>query len=333
MSQPRARRALITGITGQDGAYLAQFLLERDYEVHGLSRRPAEQAARSWRISALGLGQSVIFHAGDVTESDGVRAAMQAARPEEIYHLAGQSSVAESWRDPKATLTINFGGLVNLLEVMRAEAPQARLFQASSAEIFGANGLERQNESSPFAPRNPYGHSKLQAHLSVAAARRDFGLHLSCGILFNHESPLRETTFISRKISDGVARIKLGLLDTLRLGNMDAQRDWGDARDYVRAMWLMLRQEKPDDFILARGRAASVRDLCRIAFAHAGLDRERHVRVDPDLLRPADIPIFLGDPAKAAERLGWRADIPLEATMAEMVDADIARLRQGGGGP
>lgn len=333
MSQPRARRALITGITGQDGAYLARFLLAKGYQVHGFSRKPAGQAARSWRISALGLGGSVVIHAGDVTEPDPLRAAVAAARPQEVYHLAGQSSVAESWRDPEATLAINFGGLVRLIEVLRAEAPQARLFQASSAEIFGANGLEKQNEVSPFAPRNPYGESKLRAHLAVAAARRDFGLHASCGILFNHESPLREKTFISRKISDGVARIKLGLADHLRLGNLDAQRDWSDARDIVRAMWLMLQQEKPDDFVLARGRATSVRDLCRIAFAHAGLDPERHVLVDPDLLRPADVPIFLGDPTKAAERLGWRAEIPLEATLAEMVDTDLARLAQGDGGP
>jgi GDPmannose 4,6-dehydratase len=321
------KRALITGITGQDGAYLAQLLLSKGYEVAGLVRRSSTAEVNDVRLRWLGIADDVRLLDGDLLDMSGILRIVQQVEPDEVYNLAAQSFVKSSWQQPILTGQVTALGVVNMLEAVRTVRPEARFYQASSSEMFGLIQNEVQNEKTPFYPRSPYAVAKLYGHWITVNYRESFGLRASSGILFNHESPLRGIEFVTRKVTDGVARIKLGLADELRLGNLDAKRDWGHARDYVRAMWLMLQQETSEDYVIATGRTTTVRDMCRIAFAHVGLDMSRYLVVDPALFRPAEVDILLGDPSKARERLGWQPTISLEEMIAEMVEADLARLR------
>ena len=321
-----SRKALITGVTGQDGAYLAQLLLENGYEVHGVIRRSSHRGIEDHRLRWLGIADRVTLHDGDLADLSSLLRIVQDTRPGEIYNLAAQSFVSSSWRQPVLTANVTAVGVANMLEAVRIGAPQARFYQASSSEMFGLIQEARQNEKTPFYPRSPYAVAKLYGHWITVNYRESFGLHASSGILFNHESPLRGIEFVTRKVTDGVARIKLGKAKELRLGNIDAKRDWGHAKDYVRAMWLMLQQEEPDDYVVATGVTTSVRDMCRIAFDHVGLDMEKHVVIDPAFYRPAEVDILLGDAAKACVKLGWKPEIALDALITEMVDADMKRL-------
>ena len=319
--------ALITGITGQDGAYLAQFLLDQGYEVFGMARRSSHGGVADHRLRWLGIDRDVRMLDGDLLDLSGMIRLMNETRPTEVYNLAAQSYVATSWDQPILTSQVTGLGVANVLEAVRIAAPQARFYQASSSEMYGLIQQPVQTETTPFHPRSPYAVSKLYGHWITVNYRESFGIHASSGILFNHESPLRGLEFVTRKVTDGVARIKLGLANELRLGNIDAKRDWGHARDYVRAMWLMLQQDKADDYVIATGRTTSVRDMCRIAFDHIGLSMDDHVVIDPKFYRPAEVDILLGDASKAARVFGWRPQTTLEAMITEMVDADLARLR------
>ncbi|MBD3845156.1 GDP-mannose 4,6-dehydratase [Bosea sp. SSUT16] len=323
-----ARRALITGVTGQDGAYLSQFLLSKGYEVHGLLRRSASADVVNSRLTWLGIADQVILHDGNLTDLSGLIRTLTEIRPDEIYNLAAQSFVKSSWQQPLLTGTVTGLGAGNMLEAVRLVCPTARFYQASSSEMYGLIQEPIQSEKTPFYPRSPYAVAKLYAHWMTVNYRESFGLHASSGILFNHESPLRGIEFVTRKITDGVARIKLGLRNELALGNLDAKRDWGHARDYVKAMWLMLQQDKPDDYVVATGRTVSVREFCELAFGYVGLNMDDHVVVDPRYLRPAEVEVLLGNPTKATEALGWTAETNLEQLVTEMVEADLERLKQ-----
>ena len=318
-----ADTALITGVTGQDGAYLAKFLLDRDYRVFGLLARRSSDSL--WRLRELGIADRVDFLDGDLCDPSSISRAVQESAAGEIYNLGAQSFVATSWKQPQLTGQVTGIGALNVLEAIRQHNPKARFYQASTSEMFGLIQAERQDESTPFYPRSPYGVAKLFAHWSTVNYRESFGLHASSGILFNHESPLRGIEFVTRKVTAAVARIKLGLDRELRLGNIDARRDWGYAGDYVEAMWLMLQQDKPDDFVIATGVNATVREMCRLAFLHVGLNYEDYVVVDPKLFRPAEVEILLGNPAKAHKALGWTAKTPLDQLIPMMVDADLRR--------
>jgi len=320
-------RALITGITGQDGAYLAQLLLGKGYEVFGLLRRSASSHLLGERLRWLGVEEQVRMLDGDIADLSSLLRVMEEAAPDEVYNLAAQSFVKASWQQPLLTGQVTAMGASNLLEAVRLLRPAARFYQASSSEMYGMAQQERQNERTPFYPRSPYAVSKLYAHWITVNYRESFGLHASSGILFNHESPLRSIEFVTRKITDGAARIRLGLAGTLPMGNLDARRDWGHARDYVQAMWMMLQQPRADDYVVATGRTVSVREFCRMAFAHVGLDFERHVTVDPRFLRPAEVDVLQGDASKARQVLGWRPETSLEEMVAEMVEADLRRHR------
>jgi len=320
-------RALITGITGQDGAYLAELLLSQGYEVFGLLRRSASAEAMGERLRWLGVEDGVQMVDGNLLDLSSIIRALQLVKPDEIYNLAAQSFVRTSWDQPLLTGQITGLGAHNMLEATRLICPAARFYQASSSEMFGKIQEEHQSETTPFYPRSPYAVAKLYAHWMTVNYRESFGMHASSGILFNHESPLRGIEFVTRKVTDGVARIKLGLAQELPMGNLEATRDWGHAKDYVRAMWLMLQQDTPDDYVVATGRTVSVREMCRLAFAAAGLDYRDHVRTDDRFLRPAEVDVLLGDPAKAKAKLGWEPTITLEDMVAEMVEADIARHR------
>ena len=322
------KRALLTGVTGQDGAYLAQLLLGEGYEVHGVVRRSSHRGVDDHRLRWLGLADKVHLHDGDLSDLSSLMRIVQEAQPGEIYNLAAQSFVASSWRQPILTANITAVGVTNMLEAMRIFAPTARFYQASSSEMYGLIQQPMQSEATPFYPRSPYAVAKLYGHWITVNYRESFGLHASSGILFNHESPLRGIEFVTRKVTDGVARIKLGKAKELRLGNIDAKRDWGHAGDYVRAMWLMLQQEKPDDYVVATGVTTSVRDMCRVAFDHVGLDMEKHVVIDSAFYRPAEVDVLLGDAAKARAKLGWKPEIALDALIREMVDADIERVKR-----
>ena len=322
-----SKRALLTGITGQDGAYLSQFLLGKGYKVFGVIRRSSHRGVEDHRLRWLGVADKVTLIDGDMSDLSSLVRIVKEVQPDEIYNLAAQSFVASSWRQPILTANITAVGVTNLLEAMRAEKPDARFYQASSSEMFGLIQEEKQNEKTPFYPRSPYAVAKLYGHWITINYRESFGMHASSGILFNHESPLRGIEFVTRKVTDAVARIKLGKATELRLGNIDAKRDWGHARDYVRAMWLMLQQDKPDDYVVATGRTTTVRDMCRIAFEHVGLDMANHVVIDPAFYRPAEVEVLLGDPAKAREKFGWEATTSLEDMIREMLDADIDRVR------
>ncbi len=319
--------ALITGITGQDGAYLAQLLLGKGYRVVGLMRRSASSDVIGERLRWLGILDQVELFDGNLSDLSSLIRVMQACAPDEVYNLAAQSFVAASWQQPLLTGAITGLGAANMLEALRIARPGARFYQASSSEMYGLIQERVQSERTPFYPRSPYAAAKLYAHWMTVNYRESFGLHASSGILFNHESPLRGIEFVTRKVTDGVARIKLGLADQLQLGNLEAKRDWGHARDYVRAMWLMLQQDAADDYVIATGRTSSIRDLCRIAFGHVGLEYEDHVVVSDSLIRPAEVDVLLGDPAKARDRLGWEPEVALEGLIAEMVEADLARHR------
>ncbi len=319
--------ALITGVTGQDGAYLSQLLLEKGYKVVGLMRRSASSDVIGERLRWLGILRDVELVDGNLTDLSSLIRVLTEHRPDEVYNLAAQSFVAASWQQPLLTGTVTGVGAANVLEAVRLVRPEARFYQASSSEMFGLIQEPRQSETTPFYPRSPYAAAKLYAHWMTVNYRESFGMHASSGILFNHESPLRGIEFVTRKVTDGVARIKLGLEKQLALGNLNATRDWGHARDYVRAMWLMLQQSKPDDYVIATGRTTSIRDLCRIAFGHAGLDADEHVTTRSDLMRPAEVDVLLGDAGKAEQVLGWRPETSLEDMVAEMVDADLARHR------
>ena len=323
-----AKRALITGVTGQDGAYLAQFLLGKGYEVHGLLRRSASAEVVDERLRWLGVAGDVRLHDGNLIDLSSLFRVFQEVGPDEVYNLAAQSFVKSSWRQPLLTSGVTGVGAINVLETIRTVCPQARFYQASSSEMFGLAEELTQSETSKFHPRSPYAAAKLFAHWMTINYRESFGLHTTCGILFNHESPLRGVEFVTRKITLGAARIRLGLQDKLALGNLDARRDWGHARDYVKAMWMMLQQDKPDDYVIATGRSASVREFCALAFARVGLDVDAHVVVDPSNFRPAEVDHLRGDAAKARRVLGWAPETTLEQLAAEMVDADLARLQR-----
>lgn len=322
------RRALITGITGQDGAYLAELLIDKGYEVHGLVRRSASSDVVVSRLEWIGVADKINLHDGDLLDLSSLIRVLQIVKPAEIYNLAAQSFVKSSWQQPHLTGMVTALGCANMLEATRIICPDARFYQASSSEMYGAIRERVQTEATPFYPRSPYAAAKLYAHCMTINYRESFGMHASSGILFNHESPLRGIEFVTRKITDGVARIKIGLQDKLALGNLDAKRDWGHARDYVRVMWLMLQQDRPDDYVAATGRTVSVREFCQIAFSHVGLNAEDHIVIDQNFLRPAEVDYLQGDAAKAREKLGWVAEVSLEALVAEMVDADLARLQR-----
>ena len=321
-----AKRALITGITGQDGAYLAQLLLAQGYEVFGLARRSSTSDVNLSRLKWLKIAGDVRIVDGDLLDLSGLIWTVQDVRPDELYNLAAQSFVASSWQQPILTGQVTGLGVANVLEAVRIAKPDTRFYQASSSEMFGLVQHAVQSENTPFYPRSPYAVAKLYGHWLTVNYRESFGIHASSGILFNHESPLRGIEFVTRKVTDSVARIKLGLASELRLGNISAQRDWGHAQDYVRAMWLMLQQEVPDDYVVATGRTTTVRAMCEIAFAHVSLDIDTHLVIDEALFRPAEVDILLGDPSKAKAKLSWEPVISLEEMILEMVDADLARL-------
>jgi GDPmannose 4,6-dehydratase len=317
-----AKRALITGITGQDGSYLAELLLDQGYEVFGLTRRLS--ATNYWRIEHLVDRLTIL--PGDLLDQLSLIRALERVKPQELYNLAAMSFVPASWDQPMLTGEFNSQGVTRVLEAVRVVDPSIRVYQASSSEMFGKVREVPQTEMTPFYPRSPYGVSKVFAHYITVNYRESYDLFAVSGILFNHESPRRGLEFVTRKVTDGVARIKLGLAKELRLGNLDAHRDWGFAGDYVRAMWLMLQQDTADDYVVATGEAHSVRDLVEIAFGHAGLDWEKYVRLDPAFLRPAEVDHLIGNPEKAKKILGWTPSVTFEGLVRMMVDADVQRL-------
>lgn len=320
------KRALITGITGQDGAYLSQLLLSKGYEVSGLVRRSSTADVNDVRLKWLGIADKVNLIDGNLLDLSGLIRTLREVKPDEIYNLAAQSFVKSSWQQPILTGQVTALAVTNVLEAIRLECPGARFYQASSSEMYGLIQESMQSETTPFYPRSPYAVAKLYGHWITINYRESYGIHASSGILFNHESPLRGIEFVTRKVTDGVARIKLGRAQELRLGNIDAKRDWGHSRDYVEAMWLMLQQDVADDYVVATGRTTTVREMCQIAFDHAALDIEKHLIIDPKLFRPAEVDVLLGNPGKAKAKLGWQATTSLEDMIVEMVEADLKRL-------
>jgi GDPmannose 4,6-dehydratase len=316
-------RAIITGITGQDGSYLAELLLEKGYQVVGVTRRLS--SSNYWRIEHL--LDRVELRAADLLDQLSLIRVIADVRPHEFYNLAAMSFVPASWDQPFLTGEFNAQGVTRVLEAIRHVDPSIRLYQASSSEMFGKVREVPQTETTPFYPRSPYGVSKVFGHYITVNYRESYGLFACAGILFNHESPRRGLEFVTRKVTDGVARIKLGLADTLSLGNLDARRDWGFAGDYVRAMWLMLQQDVADDYVIATGVSHSVQNLVETAFGHVGLDWRAHVRTDPRFLRPAEVDHLIGDASKAGRVLGWSPVVDFKALIHMMVDADLARLR------
>jgi GDPmannose 4,6-dehydratase len=319
----RAKRALITGITGQDGSYLAELLLAKGYHVCGMVRRASVEKFE--RIEHL-RGQ-VELRQADLLDQLSLIELVRDFRPAEVYNLAAQSFVPTSWNQPMLTAEFDAVGVTRMLEAIRLVDPTIRFYQASSSEMFGKVREVPQRETTAFHPRSPYGVAKVYGHYITVNYRESYGIYACSGILFNHESPRRGLEFVTRKVTDGVARVKLGLAKELALGNLDAKRDWGFAGDYVEAMWLMLQQPEADDYVVAMGENHTVRELVEIAFRHAGLDWQRFVRSDPNLLRPAEVDTLIGDPTKARERLGWRPKVSFAELVAMMVDADVARLR------
>lgn len=319
--------ALIFGVTSQDGAYLSRLLLQKGYAVTGTHRQDREPNLQG--LIELGIGEQVRLIALDYDDEKSLSRVVEAAAPDEIYNLAAQSSVAESFRAPVLTSRANGLLVAQILETLRQAAPQARFFQASSSEIFGASGDVLLSEETPLRPRNPYGSAKAYAHHLVRNYREAFGCHASSGILFTHESPLRGTQFVTRKVTMAVARIKIGLQSELLLGNTDVQRDWGFAGDYAQAMWLMLQQEQPDDYIIATGHLTALREWVAAAFQCVGLDAEQFVRTDTQLLRPSDTLAMRADPSKAERVLGWKAQVGFEELVQMMVKADLERAKRG----
>jgi GDPmannose 4,6-dehydratase len=320
-----AKTALITGVTGQDGSYLTELLLDKGYKVYGVARRLS--APNVWRIQHM-LDRITLLQA-DLLDQLSLIKAVETAEPDEFYNLAAMSFVPSSWDQPMLTGEYNAQGVTRALEAIRRVNPKIRLYQASSSEMYGRVREVPQTELTPFYPHSPYGVSKVFGHYITVNYRESYDLFAVSGILFNHESPRRGREFVTRKVTDGVARIKLGLTKTLPLGNLDACRDWGFAGDYVRAMWLMLQQDVPDDFVIATNEAHSVRELVEIAFAHAGLDWQEHVVVDPRFLRPAEVDHLIGNPAKAKEQLGWQPEVAFPQLVKMMVDADLQRVKSG----
>src|SRR5688500_15974984 len=317
-----AKRALITGITGQDGSYLAELLLEKGYEVIGVVRRSS--APNLWRIEHL--LDRVDLRPGDLLDQLSLIKVLAETRPTEVYNLAAMSFVPASWDQPMLTGEYNAQGVTRMLEAIRQVDPKIRLYQASSSEMFGKVREVPQTELTPFYPRSPYGVSKVYAHYITVNYRESYDLFAVSGILFNHESPRRGIEFVTRKVTDGVARIKLGLQKELALGNLDAQRDWGFAGDYVRAMWLMLQQDQADDYVISTGETHSVRELVDFAFRHVGLDYQKYVVTDPRFERPAEVELLLADPGRARRELGWAPKVSFQELVTMMVDADLARL-------
>ena len=313
------RRALITGITGQDGSYLAEFLLEKGYEVYGLIRRSSTVNFERIRH----IQEEIRLLSGDLLDQNSLMFAIQEARPQEVYNLGAQSFVPASWAQPLLTGEITALGVARLLEAIRSTDPGIRFYQASTSELFGKVRESPQTETTPFYPRSPYGVSKVYGHWITINYRESYDMFACAGILFNHESPRRGLEFVSRKITHGVARIKQGKAGELPLGNLDARRDWGYAGDFVRAMWMMLQQEKPDDFVIATGRDRTIREFCEAAFGCAGLDWERYVQVDERFLRPAEVEVLRGDPSKARRVLGWEPEVSFEEMVAMMVERDM----------
>jgi len=316
------KRAIITGVTGQDGSYLAELLLSKGYEVTGVVRRSS--APNLWRIEHL-LDQ-IELRPADLLDQLSIIRVIESVKPHEFYNLAAMSFVPASWDQPMLTGEFNAQGVTRVLEAIRQVDSSIRLYQASSSEMFGKVREVPQTEMTPFYPRSPYGVSKVYGHYITVNYRESYSLFACSGILFNHESPRRGLEFVTRKVTDGVARIKLGLAESLSLGNLDAYRDWGFAGDYVRAMWMMLQQENADDYVIATGIAHSVRDLVETAFGHAGLDWQRHVRLDPALLRPAEVEHLIGDATKARTKLAWVPEVDFTRLVKMMVDEDLARL-------
>ncbi|MGL5361745.1 MAG: GDP-mannose 4,6-dehydratase [Bosea sp. (in: a-proteobacteria)] len=320
-----AKKALITGVTGQDGAYLSQLLLNKGYEVHGLVRRSSHSEQYDHRLRWLGIENDVNLIDGNLTDVSSLCRIVREVQPDEIYNLAAQSFVKASWDQPILTTNVTAGGVLNILEATRLEAPGAAFYQASSSEMYGLIQEPQQSETTPFYPRSPYAVAKLYGHWITVNYRESYGMKASSGILFNHESPLRGLEFVTRKVTDGAARIKLGKAKQLAMGNLDAKRDWGHAKDFVRAMWMMLQQDVPDDYVIATGRTTTVRDMIQIAFGHVGLNPEDHIVIDPRFARPAEVEILLGDPAKAKAKFGWVPEVSLEEMIVEMVEADLVR--------
>ena len=318
------KRALVTGITGQDGSYLAEFLLEKGYAVFGMVRRSSTDNLS--RIEHL-LGRITLFQ-GDLLDQPSLISLLREVQPDEVYNLAAQSFVPASWEQPIATTQYTALGVARLLEAIRLECPHARFYQASSSEMFGKALEVPQNERTPLYPRSPYGVAKTYGHWVTVNYRESHDLFACSGILFNHESPRRGKEFVSRKVTDAVARIARGLATELRLGNLEARRDWGYAGDYVEAMWLMLQQDSPDDYVIATGQTHSVRELVEIAFAAADLDWKQHVMIDPKLLRPADVEMLQGDYAKARRELGWKPTVSFRDLIEMMVKADLEQYQR-----
>ena len=319
------KRALITGITGQDGSYLAELLLDKGYEVHGMVRRASTETFQ--RLE--GIRDAITLHTGDLLDQRSLGDVMKACEPEEIYNLAAMSFVAASWSQPVLTAEFTAVGVTRVLEAMREVSPDARLYQASSSEMFGQVLEVPQRETTAFYPRSPYGVAKCYAHFITVNYRESYDLFAACGILFNHESERRGLEFVTRKVTHAAAAIKLGLQTEVALGNLDAERDWGYAKDYVEAMWLMLQEDEPDDYVIATGEAHSVRELVDAAFAHVGLDPDEHVRIDPKYLRPAEVEHLIGDPSKARDKLGWSPSTSFEEMVKLMVDSDLELLARG----
>jgi GDPmannose 4,6-dehydratase len=318
-----SKQALITGITGQDGAYLAQLLLGKGYAVHGLLARRSSDTL--WRLRELGIENEVQLIDGDLTDLSSLIRAMQVSKADEVYNLGAQSFVGTSWQQPVLTAQVDGVGAINVLEAVRIVNPQARFYQASTSEMFGLIQAELQDETTPFYPRSPYGVAKLMAHWATVNYRESHKLHASSGILFNHESPLRGIEFVTRKVTHAAVKIKRGEQKELRLGNIDAKRDWGFAGDYVEAMWLMLQQSRADDYVIATGITTTVREMCEIAFKHLGLNHEDHVVIDPKYFRPAEVDVLLGNSGKAQRALGWKPKTSLQQLITMMVDADMRR--------
>lgn len=324
------KKAFITGITGQDGSYLAEFLLKKGYEVHGLVRRTSTY--NIWRLEGLGAEPErhtgrLYLHYGDLSDTGSLARLLEKIEPDEVYNLASQSHVAVSFEIPEYTADVTAIGCLRVLEAIRLTGLRPRFYQASSSEMFGKVDHAPQNEKTPFRPRSPYAIAKLYAHWTAVTYREAYGMFICCGILFNHESPRRGENFVTRKITRAVARIAAGLQNKLYLGNLDAKRDWGYAREYVEAMWLMLQQDEPDDYVIATGELHSVREFVQLAFEYVGLDWREHVEVDPALYRPVDIDNLVGDATKAKQKLGWEPRTRFPELVKLMVDADIAILK------
>ncbi|MDB4949820.1 MAG: GDP-mannose 4,6-dehydratase [Gemmatimonadetes bacterium] len=317
------KKALITGITGQDGSYLAELLLEKGYQVFGLVRRSSTVTFE--RIQHI--QDRVEMLSGDLTDQNSLLYALQQAEPDEVYNLAAQSFVQTSWTQPVLTGDVTALGVTRMLEAIRVYNPKTRFYQASSSEMFGKVQAVPQREDTPFYPRSPYGVAKVYGHWATINYRESYGMFAVSGILFNHESPRRGLEFVTRKVTDAAARIKTGLATELRLGNLDAQRDWGFAGDYVRAMWLMMQADEPQDYVVATGETHSVRELVEAAFTYVGLDWKDHVVQDARFMRPAEVDLLVGDPTRARDELGWKDEVPFGRLVEMMVDADLERLR------